>query len=100
MSKLFLLFNLTHFPHVAFGPCQKCGGRAADYPASELTPADSTSNLDLVGNGHRLAEFRGELWCELCIKEEKQREESIDDHDKRQLEETFRASAGFKQTIT
>ena len=89
-----------NFPEIAFGKCTRCGSKSgADYPASDLTSADSQSNLDIVGNGVTLVWFRGDLMCDVCIKEIIQREESNIDRYKREREETFRAKSGFKNTV-
>lgn len=87
------------FPRVSFGKCQRCGGSGADYPASQLSSADSTSNLDTTGNGVKLELYQGKWLCPMCIKEIKANAESLRHQKKADRSETFRNKAGFSKTI-
>ena len=87
-------------PKIMFGICPRCGNRGGDAPASSLTPADSQSNIDPIGNGYVLEYYRGEKICELCKKELIADEQSLIDVEKQDEAEEFRASAGFVKNIT
>lgn len=87
-------------PEIIFGRCPVCGDTSADYAAASLTPADSQSNLDVVGNGTILEYYQGELMCEVCKKTRIMREESELSAEKHAEEDAFRAAAGFVRTVT
>lgn len=88
------------FPKHIFGRCEICGSTGADYPEAQLTPADSTSDLNVPGNGVELKWYKGKLVCPTC-------KDWLDDQDWSKKErvlhrdsEQFRAKAGFKKTVT
>ena len=91
---------MSSIPKIIFGKCPRCGGTGGDAPASSLTPADSQSNIVEVGNGYVLKYVDGELMCEICEKEYFADIEGEEESDKHDDEESFRAKAGFRKTIT
>jgi len=91
---------MVDFPSVTWGICERCGERTADAPASELSSADSTTDLDTTGNGTELILFRGDYMCRLCRQWILDREASLRAAERRKEEDSFRARAGFQKTIS
>ena len=87
-------FNIT------FGKCPRCGSDGGDYAASDISSADSSSNIDISGNGVKLELFRGDWLCPLCIKEILANEETKTMTNKRNDVKNFLGRAGFGKTIT
>ena len=87
------------FPRVTFGTCKRCGGKGADYPASQLSSADSTSDLDTTGNGVELKLFRGDYLCPMCIQDIKNEEQSKRHASKHRDTETFLGKSGFTKSV-
>lgn len=91
---------MGRFPELRFGKCQVCGGTAADVAASDLTSADSTSDINRPGNGMELELYMGKVVCPTCKKwiddQGWSRKERVLHHEA----ESFRAKAGFKKTVT
>ena len=90
---------MVDFPSTAWGICPVCGERTADAPASELSSADSTTDLDTTGNGTELILFRGDYMCPLCRQWILDKEASLLAAEKRKDEDSFRSKAGFVKTI-
>lgn len=88
------------FPNTRFGICNVCGADSGDYPAGDLTLADSQSNLDPTGNGVVLVEYQGKFMCENCKKEKQADEESLIIAKKHAEEQKFRDKAGFVDIVT
>lgn len=84
---------------VTFGKCPRCGANGGDYPAADISDADSDSNLEVVGNGVKLELFRGDWLCPMCVKEIKQDEESRKHAKKHADAERFRGRAGFSNSV-
>jgi len=85
------------FPKIRWGTCPVCGANGADQ-SSGLSDADAAAR-DSTGNGVRLEEWRGKLYCEICLKEAKADEESVLSAKKHKDEERFRAGAGFVNDV-
>lgn len=86
------------FP-ITFGKCPRCGSDGGDYPAADISNADSDSNLETTGNGVKLELFRGDWLCPMCIKEIKADEETEAMVKKQNAAERFRGRAGFRKSI-
>lgn len=84
------------FPDKVFGECPVCGNGGGD---AQLTSADAAVR-DAAGNGYELFLYEGQYMCELCIKERKADDASLEEARRHAEEEQFRSKAGFKRRIT
>lgn len=82
---------------IHFGICPCCGGDGASY--AEVSSADATPRKP-IGYGMQLFSFRGQWWCEICIKEELAKEETERQHRGLTEEEEFRARIGFQNEVS
>ena len=87
------------FPGTDTGFCPRCGGDGGDTPAAQLTDADAQDNIDEDSKKTVLIEYRGELFCNICLEEYKDEEQAIIDAQKYALADSQRAAMGFTQTI-
>ena len=87
---------MSNFPKIIFGICEECGGQGGDYP----TPgAANVAARDTVGNGVVLEWYQGKLVCNICKTTLKSDDESLVAAEKHAKEETFRAKAGFRNSV-
>ena len=82
-----------------FGICPVCSSDGGDYPATDLTTADSQSNIDETGEGVPLVWHNGRKMCEICKNRLIADEEGLENARRHRDEERFRANAGFVKTI-
>lgn len=81
---------------IHFGICPQCGGDGAGDPSpssADVPPLTTTRN------GVKLYPFRGQWWCEICIKEKEAREQSERKRDGMDREEKFRSNVGFVNQV-
>ena len=83
-----------------FGICPVCSSDGGDYPAADLTTADSQTNIDETGEGVPLVMYQGRKMCEMCKNRLIADEESIESARRDAEEQRFRSAAGFTKTIT
>ena len=88
------------FPEKRFGICTICNGDGGDYPASELTLADSQANIVTAGNGIELLLYQGRLMCKMCKDRLIADEQSLIAAQKHAEEQKFRDNAGFTRLVT
>ena len=88
---------MSNFP--MFGICPVCSSDGGDYPAADLTAADSQTNIDETGQGVPLVMYQGRKMCETCKDRLISDEESLESARKHAEEEGFRARMGFTKTI-
>lgn len=84
-----------NFPHIAYGPCGRCGRRGPD---AEGSSADA-SPLDTTGTGLDLEFFRGELMCDLCKKEILDTEYGTREAQRHARTAEFLSRAGYQNNI-
>jgi hypothetical protein len=84
---------MDDFP--SFGICPVCSSDGGDYPAADLTTADSQTNIDETGQGVPLYEYKGQMVCKECKDRLEADSESLLSAKKHAREEAFRSKAGF-----
>lgn len=89
---------MSESPDKVYAKCPVCGS-GGDLSVSNLTGADSQSNIDTTPTGDYLVWHEGELMCPLCKQNRINRRESEAASERHAAEEDFRAGAGFKRTI-
>ena len=89
-----------------YGQCPVCGSKGTDYPAVDLTSADSQSNIDGDAStltdpskGVVLVRYLGRLMCEVCKNRLMADEESLLSAKKHVDAQTFRDKVGFKRSV-
>ena len=87
---------MNEFDRIVWGYCPRCGGRGADDPDAGNADAEAT---DTDGNGTRLYLYKGEYYCDVCIKEMQANEVSIRSAEKHAKQDEFLARAGFAKSI-
>jgi hypothetical protein len=85
------------FPRTVFGKCSYCGGVGN---GAQPTTADASSSIDEVGHGYKLVPFRGDYICRICKERILADEQTAKKRDRALDQVSFRARAGFKNTIT
>ncbi len=83
-----------------FGICPACSSDGGDYPAADLTTADSQSNIDETGQGVPLVRYKGRIMCEPCKARLQADEESLESARRHAEAERSRAGMGFSKTIS
>jgi len=78
-----------------FGICPVCSSDGGDYPASELTSADSQTNIDESREGVPLVWYQGKKMCEECKERLMADAESLRSAERHAAEKRFRNRAGF-----
>ena len=82
--------------NIIFGICPVCGANGNEDTASSGADVPVSA---VTGTGVRLYYYLGDLMCDLCIKQKKADEESLDMADRHADSERFRQQAGFVKTI-
>ena len=91
--------SVAQFPPAnLYAKCPVCGS-GGDVPASQLTGADSQSNIDPAPKGEYLVYYEGDLMCQLCKDNKINRAHSELVSEKLSAEQEFRDNVGFKRTI-
>ena len=91
---------------IKFGICQVCGSKGTEYPAADLTTADSQSNIDGAASslvdtpkGVQLEYYKGKLMCRVCKNRLSADDVSLREADKHARSQSFRDRAGFKRSV-
>lgn len=81
-------------PKEIWGVCPVCAGKGSDYPAADLTLADSQTNID-AGTGLPLVYYKSKLMCGKCKEQKSAEDISLDNARKHSDTEKFLNNAGF-----